>query len=173
MISPSERSTRYGVEIKPPTLHVECEKLDQVLVLLEGHTGAVRVFDRYSHQLVVDGTVQDAQKSLGELAGRCQAAKQHEGHGAAYDPTAEDARFSQEVSEAQGAPSDEVQIDPPPHRQTCQTNRHTPDRVSASVREPVHGLVVPSFRSGALGVHSLDEHGYLVLGGFSGSGNQR
>ncbi len=110
MISPSERSTRYGVEIKPPTLHVECEKLDQVLVLLEGHTGAVRVFDRYSHQLVVDGTVQDAQKSLGELAGRCQAAKQHEGHGAAYDPTAEDARFSQEVSEKQSALSDEVQI---------------------------------------------------------------
>jgi len=69
MTKPADLSTRYGVEIKAPTLHMECDKLEQVLTLLEGHTGVVRVFDRNSHELVVDGTVQDARKVLGEIVG--------------------------------------------------------------------------------------------------------
>lgn len=92
MISPSERSTRYGVEIKPPILHVECEKLDQVITLLEGHTGVVRVFDRDSHALVVDGNVHDVRESLGQLVGRYHATKPVVAQWATGDPTIDDAR---------------------------------------------------------------------------------
>ena len=70
-----ERSTRYGVEIKPPTVHRECDKLEEVLTLLEGQSGIVRVFDRFTRELVVDDTAHSARQSLNELTGRRHATK--------------------------------------------------------------------------------------------------
>lgn len=63
------KNTRYGVEIKGITVHAECDELAQVLALLQGHAGVVRVFDRQNQSLVLDGTVQDVQVSLRELNG--------------------------------------------------------------------------------------------------------
>lgn len=59
---------RYGVEIKLPTVHVECECLREVLTLLEGQSGVVRVFDRHSLELVVDGAINDVWASLDGMA---------------------------------------------------------------------------------------------------------
>ena len=59
---------RYGVEIKVPTVHMECESLGDVLALLEGQAGVARVFDRHSQMMVVDGAVNDVRDSLGEMA---------------------------------------------------------------------------------------------------------
>lgn len=59
---------RYGVEIKVPTVHMECESLGDVLALLEGQAGVARVFDRHSQMMVVDGAVDDVLVSLGEMA---------------------------------------------------------------------------------------------------------
>jgi hypothetical protein len=70
-----ERSTRYGVEIKLPTVHRECDKLEEVLTLLEGQSGIVRVFDRFTRELVVDDTAHAARQSLNELRGRRPAMK--------------------------------------------------------------------------------------------------
>ena len=58
---------RYGVEIKVPTVHMECESLADVLAMLEGQAGVARVFDRHSQTMVVDGAVNDVRDSLGDL----------------------------------------------------------------------------------------------------------
>ncbi len=109
MMNRTNVGTRYGVEIKGPTLHMECEALDQVLALLELHTGVVRVFDRHSQQLVADGTIQDARESLDAIAGRTQTMKQHVDRRADHRPAA-DGDFHREVPEPQGPGEHSIDI---------------------------------------------------------------
>jgi len=101
MMNRTNVGTRYGVEIKGPTVHVECEALDQVLALLEEHTGVVRVFDRHSQEVIADGAIHDARESLDAVAGRAQAMKQQGDLWVADGPEAV-AAFHREVPEPQG-----------------------------------------------------------------------
>lgn len=88
-------SRRYGVEIKVPTVHLECEDLGEVLALLEGHGGIARVFDRDSRALVVDGPVNDVRISLGLLA---TADEEKDGGEEMEERVAVDASWSGEAS---------------------------------------------------------------------------
>lgn len=62
-------SIRYRVEINGRTLPVEGNGLTQVLALLVGKRGAVRVFEHQEPDLIFDGTVDDSRKILRSKVG--------------------------------------------------------------------------------------------------------
>ena len=55
---------RYGIDIRGLCSHAEANELAQVLALLYGHVGKVRVVDRRSHTVVFDGTVDEVRESI-------------------------------------------------------------------------------------------------------------
>ncbi len=64
-----QNKIRYGVEIKPPSLHGECKGLAQVMALVGNNMGIVRVFDRTNQRLIFDGTVKELRERLRFTAG--------------------------------------------------------------------------------------------------------
>ncbi len=58
---------RYGVEIRSMSLHAETDDLARIGTLLNGHGGRVRVFDRQTRSLLLEGTVEEIREALGTL----------------------------------------------------------------------------------------------------------
>lgn len=69
----NDRGARYGVDIKGTTRHEEADHLVHIGPLLVGHSGRAFVFDRASHSLLLEGSVDEVRDALGTLTASCKS----------------------------------------------------------------------------------------------------